>query len=62
MDEAFLDLQKSLSSFSLNDEIDEFVISQFDPNAAPIMILGIYNPASNDTDALRRDCGKQFQK
>jgi hydrophobic/amphiphilic exporter-1 (mainly G- bacteria), HAE1 family len=61
MDEAFLDLQKSLSSFSLNDEIDEFVISQFDPNASPIMILGIYNPASNDTEALRRIAENNFR-
>lgn len=61
MDEAFLDLQKSLSSFSLNDEIDEFVITQFDPNAAPVMILGIYNPASNDTEALRRIAENNFR-
>lgn len=61
MDEAFLDLQKSLSSFSLNDEIDEFVISQFDPNAAPIMIIGIYNPASNDTEALRHIAENNFR-
>jgi HAE1 family hydrophobic/amphiphilic exporter-1 len=61
MDEAFLDLQKSLSSFSLNDEIDEFVISQFDPNAEPVMILGIYNPASNDTEALRRVAENNFR-
>jgi len=61
MDEAFLDLQKSLASFSLNDEIDEFVISQFDPNAAPIMILGIYNPASNDTESLRRVAENNFR-
>jgi hydrophobic/amphiphilic exporter-1 (mainly G- bacteria), HAE1 family len=61
MDEAFLDLQKSLSSFSLNDEIDEFVISQFDPNAAPIMILGIYNPVSNDTESLRRIAENNFR-
>lgn len=61
MDEAFLDLQKSLSSFSLNDEIDEFVISQFDPNAAPIMILGIYNPASDDTEALRHIAENNFR-
>lgn len=61
MDEAFLDLQKSLSSFSLNDEIDEFVISQFDPNAAPIMIIGIYNPASNDTEALKRVAENNFR-
>jgi hydrophobic/amphiphilic exporter-1 (mainly G- bacteria), HAE1 family len=61
MDEAFLDLQKSLSSFSLNDEIDEFVISQFDPNAAPVMIIGIFNPASNDTEALRRVAENNFR-
>lgn len=61
MDEAFLDLQKSLSSFSLNDEIDEFVISQFDPNAAPIMIIGIYNPESDDTEALRNIAENNFR-
>jgi hydrophobic/amphiphilic exporter-1 (mainly G- bacteria), HAE1 family len=61
MDEAFLDLQKSLSSFSLNNEVDEFVISQFDPNAAPVMILGIYNPASNDTESLRRIAENNFR-
>jgi HAE1 family hydrophobic/amphiphilic exporter-1 len=61
MDEAFLDLQKSLSAFSLNDEIDEFAISQFDPNAEPIMILGIYSPASNDTEALRRIAENNFR-
>lgn len=61
MDEAFLDLQKSLSSFSLDDEIDEFVISQFDPNATPIMILGIFNPNSNDSEALRRVAEKNFR-
>lgn len=61
MDEAFLDLQKSLSSFTLNEDIDEFVISQFDPNAAPVMILGIYNPGSDDTDALRKVAENNFR-
>ncbi|WMN11522.1 efflux RND transporter permease subunit [Marivirga salinae] len=61
MDEAFLDLQKSLSSFSLDEEIEEFVISQFDPNATPIMILGIYNPNSNDTEALRKVAENNFR-
>lgn len=61
MDEAFLDLQKSLSSFSMNEEIEEFVISQFDPNATPIMVLGIYNPNSNDTEALRKVAENNFR-
>ncbi|TRX60225.1 efflux RND transporter permease subunit [Fulvivirga sp. M361] len=61
MDEAFLDLQKALSGFSLNDEVDEFVISQFDPNATPIMILGIYHPVSGDFDALRKVAETNFR-
>lgn len=54
MDEAFLDLQKALSNFSSDEEIEEFAISQFDPNATPIMIMGIYHPTNNDFDALRK--------
>jgi HAE1 family hydrophobic/amphiphilic exporter-1 len=61
MDEAFLDLQKALSSFSLNDDIDEFVISQFDPNATPIMILGIFNPNSDDQESLRKVAENNFR-
>ncbi|WP_340153931.1 efflux RND transporter permease subunit [uncultured Marivirga sp.] len=61
MDEAFLDLQKSLSNFSLDEEIEEFVISQFDPNATPIMVLGIYNPNSADTEALRKVAENNFR-
>ena len=61
MDEAFLDLQKALSQFTSNEEVDEFVISQFDPNATPIMILGIYHPTSQDFDALRRIAETNFR-
>ncbi len=61
MDEAFLDLQKSLSNFSLDEEIEEFAISQFDPNATPIMILGIYHPTLNDFDALRKIAETNFR-
>ena len=61
MDEAFLDLQKALSQFSLNEEIDEFVISQFDPNATPIMVLGVYNPNSTDLNALRKVAENNFR-
>ncbi|MEQ9405668.1 MAG: efflux RND transporter permease subunit [Cyclobacteriaceae bacterium] len=61
MDEAFLDLQKALSSFSLDEEIEEFVISQFDPNATPIMILGIYHPVNKDFDALRKVAETNFR-
>lgn len=61
MDEAFLDLQKALSNFSSDEEIEEFAISQFDPNATPIMIMGIYHPTNNDFDALRKIAETNFR-
>jgi len=54
MDEAFLDLQKTLTSFSQNAEIDEMIISQHDPNASPVMLLGLSNEQITDMDELRR--------
>lgn len=54
MDEAFLDLQKTLTSFSQNAEIDNLTITQHDPNAAPVMLLGLSHPQIEDMDELRR--------
>ncbi len=54
MDEAFLDLQKTLTSFTQNSEIDELVITQHDPNTAPIMLLGFSHENIDDMDELRR--------
>ncbi len=54
MDEAFLDLQKTLTSFSQNADIDEINISQLDPNSAPVMLLGLSNDQITDMDELRR--------
>ncbi|NOZ60371.1 MAG: efflux RND transporter permease subunit [Calditrichaeota bacterium] len=54
MDEAFLDLQKTLTSFTQNSEIEELVITQHDPNTAPIMLLGFSNENIDDMDELRR--------
>jgi HAE1 family hydrophobic/amphiphilic exporter-1 len=54
MDEAFLDLQKTLTSFSQNADIDELTITQHDPNAAPVMLLGLSHPQIEDMDELRR--------
>lgn len=54
MDEAFLDLQKALSSFTQNSDVDELNISQLDPNAAPIMTLALSNPQITNMDELRR--------
>ena len=54
MDESFLDLQKSLTNFAQNSEIEEINISQHDPNSSPVMIIGFSNPQINDMDELRR--------
>jgi len=54
MDAAFLDLQKSLSSISTNQEVDELNIYQNDPNAAPIMRIAVSNPEIKDMNVLRQ--------
>jgi HAE1 family hydrophobic/amphiphilic exporter-1 len=54
MDEAFLDLQKALNSFSQNSDLQEFNISQYDPNASPVMIVGLKNKEITDMDELRK--------
>ncbi len=54
MDEAFLDLQKALTIYSQNTDLDEFSISQDDPNATPIVIIGMKNDQIKDMDELRK--------
>ncbi len=54
MDEAFLDLQKELNSFSQNSDLEDFTISQYDPNAAPVMIIGLKNASITNMDELRK--------
>jgi HAE1 family hydrophobic/amphiphilic exporter-1 len=54
MDEAFLDLQKGLSAFSQNSDITEFNITQHDPNAAPVMLIAMVNPAITDMNEMRK--------
>ncbi|MCF8354469.1 MAG: efflux RND transporter permease subunit [Melioribacteraceae bacterium] len=54
MDEAFLDLQKTLSSATQNWDIEELTISQYDPNAEPIMIVAFSHPQIKDMNSLRK--------
>jgi HAE1 family hydrophobic/amphiphilic exporter-1 len=54
MDEAFLDLQKELNSFSQNSDLEDFTISQYDPNADPVMIVGLKNPSMANLDEVRK--------
>jgi len=53
MDEAFLDLQKALTSYSQSSDLDEFTISQHNPNATPIMVISMLNNEMTDMHELR---------
>jgi len=54
MDEAFLDLQKALTAYSQNSDIEEFVITQHDPNTSPVMIIAMFHPEITDMNELRK--------
>ena len=48
MDEAFLDLQKALTSYSQNSQIDALTITQHDPNTQPVVIVGLSHKSITD--------------
>jgi len=54
MDEAFLDLQKEMNSFSQTSDLKTFAISQYNPNAAPVMVVGLKNENIQNMDELRK--------
>jgi len=54
MDEAFLDLQKELNDFRQNSDLESLTISQYDPNSAPVMIIGLKNRNISNMDELRK--------
>ncbi|MFN8239309.1 MAG: efflux RND transporter permease subunit [Bacteroidales bacterium] len=54
MDEAFLDLQKELNSFTQNSDLEDFTISQYDPNSSPVMIVGLRKDEVSNMDELRK--------
>ena len=54
MDDAFLDLQKAVSSFSQNADLDEINITQHDPNTSPVLLLGLSHGSIDDMNELRK--------
>src|SRR5512133_1344053 len=54
MDDAFLDLQKALTNYGQNQDIEEFIITQHDPNASPVMIIAMSHPDITDMNELRK--------
>ncbi|MBD3178570.1 MAG: MMPL family transporter [Candidatus Latescibacteria bacterium] len=54
MDNAFLELQKAVNDLAQQFELDEISITQYDPNAEPIMTLAMYHPDITDMNEIRR--------
>jgi len=54
MDEAFLDLQKALNTFSQDADIDDLRITQHDPNTAPVMLIAISHEEITDMNEIRK--------
>lgn len=54
MDEAFLDLQKAMSSYMQNSGIDAINITQYDPNSTPVMVIALENESLLNLDEVRK--------
>jgi HAE1 family hydrophobic/amphiphilic exporter-1 len=54
MDEAFLDLQKSLNDLTQNSDIEDIKITQHDPNTSPVMIIGLTHSEITDMNEIRK--------
>lgn len=54
MDEAFLDLQKAMTPFSQNQDIESVNITQHDPNMAPVMLIAMSHHSITDMAELRK--------
>ena len=54
MDEAFLDLQKGMTEFGQQGEVDEITVTQQNPNDLPVMVAILSHPDIDDMDRLRQ--------
>jgi len=61
MDEAYLDLQKALNSFAQNTSIDEIKLTQYDPNARPVMVVAMKNDSIRNLDEIRKVAWNQVR-
>lgn len=54
MDAAFLELQKVVTKFSQDDNINELNISRYDPNSDPVMLIAMSHNSISDMNELRK--------
>lgn len=53
MDDAFLDLQMAVTSYSQNSDIEEISVSQLDPSGDPVMLLSLSHSEMEPVDLTR---------
>jgi HAE1 family hydrophobic/amphiphilic exporter-1 len=61
MDEAFLDLQKAMSTFAQDPELDELKITQHDANMSPVVLIGMSHRTITDMAELRKVAGNYIR-
>lgn len=54
MDDAFLELQKALGTYSQNSDLTSLTITQHDPNQSPVMLVAMRHETMVDMDELRQ--------
>lgn len=54
MDDAFLELQKAVTSFAQNADLDDITITQHDPNTTPVVQIGLTHTNVEDMNELRK--------
>jgi HAE1 family hydrophobic/amphiphilic exporter-1 len=54
MDEAYLDLQKAMTTYLQNSNLEAISISQYDPNSDPVMVVALENDNLLNLDDVRK--------
>jgi len=54
MDFALLEVQKQVAAYSADREVDDVVVSRFDPRQLPVLTFGVVASGDKDLDELRR--------
>ncbi len=54
MDAAFLDLQRAVSTYAQQDNVDEINVTRYDANASPIMTIALTHNELKDMNELRK--------
>ncbi len=62
MESAFLELQRAVSPFQQKDGVEELMVSRYNPNADPILLIGMSHESITDPNDLRKTAQEQVRK